>query len=866
MDEFTAALRRERAARALLPLFFVSGATGLVYQTLWARRLHLLFGTSTLAVTTVLAVFMGGLAVGGLWMARRADTTARPLAIYGWLEVGIGLFALAFQTLLDGVMPVWVGVGRAFDPSPLGLALVQFAVVGALLIVPTAMMGATLPLLARFATDRLGAAGDRVGTLYGVNTLGAVFGTWLAGFVLLPALGWQHTHLGAAGANLLLGAAALALARWARGTEWVPVLADAAPGGGGEGRIALVLFLSGFAALVYEVAWTRVIGLVVGGSAYAFSIMLLAFLIGLAGGGLVGGRLADAVLARRGHEAVVALLAGAQVVVGLLAWATLFLFPELPFLYVRLFDAWEAEVVPAAMWPVAFVVAGLVMIPPTVVMGASFPIAVRIVVRDPDALGGPVGRLYGANTLGSLLGAFAAGFVFVPLVGLRGAVVAGVLVNAAAAVTLAWRLPTLRVAAPIGLAAGGLALAANVVQAPWDPMMMTSGLYKYASSFDDHSREGIRRFTKGTYELVSYEEGLGSVVTVVRNRETGNLWLANNGKVDASSVQDMPTQVLLAALPLLFVEAPRDVLVIGLASGATAGAAAMVPAVERLDVVEIEPAVARAARLFGPYNRRVLDDPRTRLHLADGRQVLQVAPPASWDVVISEPPNPWITGVSNLFTREFFEIGRARVRPGGVWSQWVQTYALDPRDLRSLLATFASVWPHVALYVSPTRNDLVLLGSERPLPAGPPASERPWRAWPELARALSEVRVPDAAALTALSAMDDAAVRGFAGDAPLNTDDNMRVEYSAPLSLHRATGSAASAAMVSWRRVPYDAFQDDPDGLAALAFAYRARKDWARAVMALREAASAASEPDASAWAETAALWEQELRALLRGD
>ncbi|MBW1879498.1 MAG: fused MFS/spermidine synthase, partial [Deltaproteobacteria bacterium] len=265
MDAFSAALRRERATRVLLPLFFVSGATGLVYQTLWARQLHLVFGTSGFAIATVLAAFMAGLAAGGFAMARRVDRIARPLRTYALLELGIGVYALLFPHVLQLLTPLYLSLARALDLRPLGFGVVQFILVATALLLPTALMGATLPVLARFATDRLGAAGGWVGVLYGVNTAGAVGGTWLAGFLLLPHYGLFATNVVAAAADLLLALAAVSLDRWSEGAEGAPVEDDL--GATTDGclvapryvwqLVVVVAGLGGCAALVYEVAWTR---------------------------------------------------------------------------------------------------------------------------------------------------------------------------------------------------------------------------------------------------------------------------------------------------------------------------------------------------------------------------------------------------------------------------------------------------------------------------------------------------------------------------------------------------------------------------------------------------------------------------------
>jgi len=837
VDPIALGLRRQRAVRLLMPLFFASGATSLVYQTVWARQLNLVFGTSTFAIATVLAAFMTGLALGGGLMARYADTVARPLAGYAVLELGIGVYAVLFPYVLSALTPLYLVLGRDWELGFVGLGVVQLLLVGGALLLPTAMMGATLPLLARFATERLGSAGERVGWLYGVNTAGAVLGTWLAGFMLLPALGLWATTWVAAGANGALGIAALGLARWSG--EGIPSVEGATPPEAPlQLPVALAMALAGFAALVYEVAWTRVLGLLIGPTVYAFSVMLLAFLFGIAAGGLVGGVAADRVLRSRGLPGVLALLAAVEIGVAVLSWLLVHLYPELPFWYVWLFDALGVAHRPGWMWGLGTLISVLVMTPPAVLMGFAFPVAVRLVVRG-DQLGRPVGWIYSANTLGGVLGAALAGFVFLPWLQVSGTLYVAELANLAAAAILLFL--GVRGRALWGLSAAIVLMAVLGRHAPWDKRLMTSGLHHYIGHFDDHSREGIRRFGADSYELLYYREGLTSVVTVGRTLDSESLWLANNGKVDASAKGDGPTQVLCGLLALPFVDAPRDVAVIGLASGVTAGALALSPAVERLDIVEIEPAVVEASDFFLDVNHGVLRDPRTRIITNDARNHLLLTPPERYDLVASEPSNPWISGVANLFTREFFELGRSRLEPGGVWAQWLPTYGLGARELQTLMVTFADVFPYVLVYSTIDNADVVMVGSDRALSPSLQSTEALFRD-PRLAAELSAIGIREPAVLASRYMFDQAALRALDG-VVRNTDDNMRIEYVAPLRVHAQTSQENVRWMARYAQLPWQAGEADALQWADLARAYIEMGDTVRAQRASEHAAEAGLEP-----------------------
>ena len=790
MDEIVVALRRARTTRALVPLFLVSGATSLVYQTVWNRQLHLVFGTSTLAAATVLAAFMGGLAVGGALGARLVDRTARPLAVYGVLEIGIGLWALAFPWLLDAVQPAYIEVVRAADLDAAGRAGLQLAVVGVLLLPPTAAMGATLPLLARVAAARVADAGARIGALYAANTAGALLGTALAGFVLLPSIGLWATTAAVASANAVLGVVAIAIDRGSVPLDPAPPGPSPMPSPAAPAAV-WAAGIAGFTGLVAEVAWFRVLSLNLGASTYAFTLMLLAFLGGIAAGGAVGGRWGDARLARGGLPAVLTAFAGTQAVVALTTVGALYLSTSLPTLYVVLFDAFRAVRDPATLWTVQWLVATLLLLPSTVAMGVAFPLAVRAAVGRPDAVGAAVGRVYAANTAGGVIGAALAGFVLLPTLGVRGTVAlavagslgaAGVALGGLRALGVS-AVPPARAVGAVAAAIGGLWVAVPPV---WDPLLVTAGMYKYVADLGEASAAGIEAFAKAPYRLLFYAEGPSTVVTAAQDKDSGNVWLANNGKVDASTTVDMPTQLLVSLLPLMVADQRNDVLLIGLASGISAGAITLVPDVDRLTVVELEPATARAARLFDAYNFGVLDDPRLTLVFDDGRNHVVRAPEASYDVIVSEPSNPWITGVSNLFTADFFRLAKARLRPGGVWGQWVQLYGMDDDDLRTLLGTFSDVFPYVEVWSAAEDADLVLLGSDRPLDVSVARVEA-LRAIPGVRAALDGIDMDTVGDVLAQRMMGTDAVRALSEGAPRNTDDNMRIEYRAPRNLHRGT-------------------------------------------------------------------------------
>ena len=437
--------------------------------------------------------------------------------------------------------------------------------------------------------------------------------------------------------------------------------------------------------------------------------------------------------------------------------------------------------------------------------------------------------MYGSNTVGAIAGVVSGGLFLLPSLHIRGAVLVAVSCNLIAAGIAIWasfrvigRTRSLRT---VGL---GLSLAAVVFlmhwfRPPWDPLLMTSGMYKYVADMEDRSREGVSDFAVRPFELIFYEEGLSSVVTVARNREDDEIWLANNGKVDASVPGDMETQVLLAHLPLLFRPQAEQVLVIGLASGITAGSVTLHPGVARIDVVELEPVVVTASHEFDAYNHRPLDDERVRLLINDARNQLLLTPNHTYDLVSSEPSNPWISGVSNLFTREFFLLGKQKLKPGGIWCQWLHTYGMSPAELRSLLATFADVYAHIRLF-RVDGSDLILIGSNVPLPLNSTAIQEVLFSNQAVAvelKSLAFIRPEDILSLYQFSRKP---LVQIAGAVERNTDDNMRIEYAAPLRLYDDTSDANSELIQSVAELPWDMIEG-PKALIALANAYAAN-DW----------------------------------------
>jgi spermidine synthase len=780
-------------------LFFLSGAAALVYEVLWLRMLILIFGSTQFAVSTILTAFMGGLALGSFLFGRLIDRRDDPVRVYGLLEIGIGVYALTVPWLFSLLVPVSRGIWGSFEPDFFVFSLLRFAFILLVLLVPTTLMGGTLPVLSRFAARRAESIGTSVGGLYAVNTFGAVAGTAATGFLLIPSLGTSRTVWIAAGVNLLIGAAALLVHHSGRAAgaaeesaaTRVPVDDRGAAGRlPGEARLMLwVLAGSGFVAMIYEIAWTRVLALIIGSSVYAFTIMLTTFLVGLAGGAAVASRVADRLRGRFAVEGIIALLTGTSIA----AFGTMLLFSELPYQFARLYHDVRGH--NALVFALKFGIAFVVMLPPTLILGGIFPLVMRFCATHLPRLGRSVGDVYAANTLGTIAGSFLGGFFLIPLAGIRGSLLLAILADLVlAALLVAGAGRSLREltgwSTRARLAGAGLlavlALGLPLAAPAWNTIVMNSGVYQYADDMEeaDLTRDGFRKFMVEGLNLKFYKEGMITSVMVVQEQSTQTMLLAVNGKIDASSEGDLPTQLLSGHLPMLLAKDPQNAMVIGFASGITVGAVTRYP-VKELTAVEIEPAILEASHHFDPFNHQPLDDPRVHAVRNDGRNFLLVND-RRYDVIISEPSNPWMTVASNLFTREFFEIGRRRLAPGGVFAQWLQLYGMSPDDLKALMRTFHHVFPHVLVFNTIEDADLILIGSDEELHFD----------MQDLARRMSvldvnvdlrRVGVKTPEDLLTYFIMGTREVEAFTGDGPLNTDDNALIEFQAPKSLHYET-------------------------------------------------------------------------------
>jgi len=776
----------------VLALFFISGATALVFETLWMRMLALVFGATSLAQSTVLAVFMGGLALGSILGGRLADRVHSPLRAYAACEGAIGLYALGLPWLLTS-FPSLSHALPSVD-SFWAVSVGRFLLASAVMLLPTTLMGATLPLLARHAVrlpEHMGRAATGVSRLFAANTFGAVAGAFSATFILLPVLGLRTTHHMAAAVDLAVAACALLLARRASAPDPLAYLADGSeppvPLPTTARRLAVIAFaMSGAAAMANQVLWTRALTMVIGSSIYSFTLVLLAFLLGLAGGA--------AAFSKRASRASnpLAWLCGLNLCIAILAGWTYLVMDDLPEWFLGLLRGSSLE--PGTILMMQMGLAMAAVFPATVPMGATLPFTIRAAAANLGRLGRDVGAAYSANTVGAIVGSFMGGFLLLPVLGIRRGLAAAAITNLCLVAMLGWtaaRRARVRWLAP----ALALLTAAGFLRLPeWDLLRLSSGPFRISVSRDDIDDDDEEE-DKERPELVFYRDGLTTTVSVEKWKE-GHVALKNNGKVDASSGDDMPTQIMVGLLPVLLHpdhgQRPLSVLVIGYASGVTVGSV-LQAGVERVDVVELERATIEASRFFEHVNHRPLSDPRVRLTIDDGRNWL-AARDERYDVIISEPSNPWITGVSNLFTVEYFRLARERLAPGGVFCSWAQLYEMSPLRIKSIYRAFSEAFPGAHVFSSEDVSSDTMLIATR---SGPPrldlrVIERAFR-MPKLRAELRRAHVRSPHDVAAFSMLTPDELAAFVAGVGPNTDDNLLVELRAPLDLYAANRPSFAA-------------------------------------------------------------------------
>ncbi len=751
---------------AVLVCFVLSGFAALVYETAWMRQFSIVFGTSELAVATVLASYMAGLALGSAIAARFVDRIKRPVWVYGLLELGIALSAVAVPLALRlaiGLRASFLG-GQPVPPdgSGLGSSLFYLLCAFVILMVPTGFMGATLPLLARHVVHSEEQIGRRVGLLYALNTAGAVLGTIAAAFLILPAFGLFGTILVGVGVNVLVFFLALGIARSSedpgatdfRGSDDAP--SDRSPW---APLVLPIMLVSGMVSFTYEVMWTRLLGHLTGASIYAFATMLASFLAGITLGSLIA-----APLAKR-RDAAARGLSLAQYGVALTSILIYLALDRIPDFALRLETQVSSDLMRHA------ILGALILFPATICIGATFPFTVRLLAGSAEDAAPASAKVYAFNTVGAILGATLAGFVLLPALDYRG---------------------TARLAVATSLVLGLLSLLLlqkNRGKALGGGVVLTLlGLTLFQPQRPDRMlRSSLFTGLEGTGPAVYYN--VGRSATVLMLEQEGSYVVRSNGLPEADiplkgAVPGNWTTRWLAALPVLARPQAEDMLVIGFGGGVTVES--IPQSVSSIDVIELEHNIIEASQEIAEFRLSdPLGDPRVNVVINDARGALSLTN-KRYDAIVSQPSHPWSPGAANLFTREFMGMAKEHLEEDGVFLQWMNVNFVDAELFASLGATLMDVFPHVRVY-RPDPLLILFLGSRSPLDieAELARTGEPLASFPEYFAGLGVFSTVDV--LTALCA-DKTGLEKLCAGAPLNTDNRNLLATESPKILRSPLG------------------------------------------------------------------------------
>ncbi|MBI4514202.1 MAG: fused MFS/spermidine synthase [Deltaproteobacteria bacterium] len=769
-----------RLAR-VAPLLFGSGACALIYQVAWLREMRLIFGASTAASAAVLAIFMGGLGLGSALLGRRADRHPRPLAFYANLELMIAASAALTPGLVWIARQAYVALGGSVVLG-LGLATITRLLLATLVLcVPTILMGGTLPAAAKAVETDEDINRRHLAVLYGTNTLGAVTGAFVSTFFMLEVLGTRSTLWCAALFNVLVGITARAMARRQGTRPAAPpaIAADeattaVAPAGFVLGAAAAV----GFSFLLMELVWYRMLGPLLGGSSFTFGLILAVALFGIGVGGVAYALTGNQ---RRATLTGFALTCSLEAVCVAYPYA---LGDRVAFLAILLRPLGSLGFGGLVLsWAL---VTGLVVLPAAVISGIQFPLLIALLGRGGERVGRHVGQAYAWNTLGAIAGSLAGGFGLLPGLSAPGAWSAVVIILVALGVVatvlgLRAERQLLRTALPVAAALTAiLMLRATGPTAAWRHSPIGAGRADQAHA----TRNSLQDWANARRRHVRWQvDGVESSVAL----DAGNSYaFVVNGKTDGNARNDAPTQVMTGLVGAILHPQARRALVVGLGTGSSAGWLGAVPTMERVDVVELEPAIVDVARACTPVNQDVLANPKVRIHIADAREVL-LTTPERYDLIFSEPSNPYRAGIASLFTREFYESAALRLAEGGIFLQWLQAYEVDSQTVRTVFATLASVFPSVEVWRT-ADVDLLLLGTMKPIRYDLPAlrarvQQEPFKT--ALAVAWRTTSVEGFLARYVAGPSLVSAIAQLEGSF-LNTDDQTLVEYAMARSVGRS--------------------------------------------------------------------------------
>ncbi len=739
--------------KLVLFLFFFSGFSALIYEIVWIKWFGYVFGITIYAVTTVVASFMAGLALGSYLFGRYIDRKKNPLKTYILLEIGIGLYAVLFPFIISGTNSIYITLSKYLQFSLFVHSLGLFVLGFLLLLVPTVFMGATLPVMVKFMVRKLEHVGGNVGDLYSLNTYGGAAGVLVSAFILIPNLGLTLSTYTAVLFNLIIAGAFILISGKIVYASKVKEQEKRLPGKFLDRPVFYILLLafglSGFASLAYEVLWARMMMPVFGIHVYSFALLLATFLFGIATGSLIFSRFLE------NRKRPVFMFALVELFIGVGGVLSVIIFNYLG-VFGNQFGGY------------------LVMLMPTVFMGMSFPLVSELLGRDIGILGKTIGSVYSVNTIGAIAGTFVAGFLLLGFLGIQTSVLLIAVMNFALCLAILMVCKEVKMGLKVSLVIVSVAiiLATPVIN------------HRFSRNVFGGSGEN----------LLYYEEGVSTTVSV--GEMGGSLYMKINGKTLGSTAAiDSKVQSFSTHLPLLFHEDPEEVLLIGLGTGMSAGVVTLYP-VKTIDVAEISPEVVESSELFSEFNYNLSKNPRYNLIVDDARNYL-LKMDKKYDIITAEPMDPYIAGSGNLFTREYFELVKKRLNRGGVAAQWVPMYSMSNDDFKTVIKTFKSVFNHAQTWI--IVNEIILIGSNEEVNI---SEERVNEAFKDegIRADLKGIGIINSDYLLGHFLFDEADTEEYAKDARINTDDFPIIEYNTPKNLIKNTIEENKRSILEFRR------------------------------------------------------------------
>ncbi len=778
-------------SRLVYIYFFISGITALVYEIIWTRQLTLVFGHTVYSVSIVLSAFMAGLGFGSyVWghmidraVARQEETP--PLLVYGRIEILIFATSAVLSLIFSEFHVVYAWMHRWLPESPALFNALKAVLAFLLMFIPTTFMGATLPIISKYYVTDNTRLGTQIGYLYSINTLGAAAGCVLTGFIFISAFGVLQTALFASCANLIIGIGCIRIyqeehpgekMRWRLPKiEWPSVTLSA------EQKLWMgISFVCGFTALAYEVLWTRLLVFSIASTVYSLSLMLAVFLLGIGIGSLVVVPLMARVVSLR--MVLIALQAG----IGVYVLFTLFSMESL------LSAPWNSYNLmnPGKTFLHYFKDSAALMLFPALLFGMNIPVLIKLVAGGHEHIGRGTGQIYSANTLGAIFGSLVAGFVLLPTLGTGKSLVAVATLNLLMVPLLFgtgnYSTAILRKGVAGVTVAGMIALNVIIPGNLLDRFFMRDAT-------------GQRDLS----ELLYFEEGLTDTVAVFKDEygildPTAKRLITNGISMSASNVIATRYMKLLAHVPILLSDNPKDVMVICFGTGQTTGAAGIHPRVGQVDSLELSPSVLNAAPSFRIENHEVMDNPKVNFILQDGRNFL-LTTQKKYDVITGEPPPPRTAFTVNLYTKDFYEAALSRLKPGGIVAQWIPLHSQSAEEVDMHFKTFLSVFPHAIAWMS-VANEILIIGSDQPITIDfKKLKER--MAEPAVAQALRGIYIPDAYSLLSNIWFLEKEMQGLSTGRPLITDNRPRIEFY--LDYGKVIGSAGLERLV-FNRTPVE--------------------------------------------------------------